>query len=124
MQAMGMLWVLVALIAMASPVLGSIRHVNCDEPGQTITKALKTAQPGDTIRVRGTCEETVTITTDRLTLHGIDNATIQGPGGGDRRAMYPRASSMWWGRKGSKFVDSLYETVPWMVSTGGRVPPL
>jgi hypothetical protein len=82
MQAMGMLWVLVALVAMASPVLGSIRHVNCDEPGQTITKALKTAQPGDTIRVRGTCEETVTITTDRLTLHGIDNATIQGPGGG------------------------------------------
>jgi hypothetical protein len=82
MQAMGILWVLVALVAMASPVLGHTRHVNCDAPGQTITKALKTAQPGDTIRVRGTCEETVTITTDRLTLHGIDNATIQGPGGG------------------------------------------
>jgi hypothetical protein len=82
MQAMGTLGMLVALIAMASPALGNTRHVNCAVPGQTITKALKTAQPGDTIRVRGTCEETVTITTDRLTLHGIDNATIQGPGGG------------------------------------------
>ena len=30
----------------------------------------------------GTCEETVTITTDHLTLQGIDEATIKGPGGG------------------------------------------
>ena len=77
MKAMGTLWMLVGFVAMASPALGSTRHVNCDVPGQTITKALKTAQPGDTIRVRGTCKETVTITTDRLTLHGMDNATIR-----------------------------------------------
>src|SRR2546427_4902575 len=82
MKAMGTLWMLVGLVAMASPALGSTHHVNCDVPGQTITKALKIAQPGDTIRVRGTCKETVTITTDRLTLHGIDNAIIKGPGGG------------------------------------------
>ena len=82
MKAMGTLWMLVGLVAMASPALGSTHQVNCDVPGQTIKKALKIAQPGDTIRVRGTCEETVTITTDRLTLHGIDNATIKGPGGG------------------------------------------
>jgi hypothetical protein len=82
MKAMGTLWMLVGMVAMASPALGSTHHVHCDVPGQTITKALKIAQPGDTIRVRGTCEETVTITTDRLTLHGIDNATIKGPGGG------------------------------------------
>ncbi|MGE3540712.1 MAG: right-handed parallel beta-helix repeat-containing protein [Candidatus Tectimicrobiota bacterium] len=56
-------------------------HVNCDLPGHTLTKALKRAQPGDTIRVQGTCKETVTITTDRLTLLGVHNATIQGPGG-------------------------------------------
>jgi hypothetical protein len=82
MKAKGTLWILVSIVAMASPALGSTHHVNCDVPGQTITKALKTAQPGDTIRVRGTCTETVTITTDRLTLHGIGNATLQGPGGG------------------------------------------
>jgi hypothetical protein len=82
MKAMGTLWILVSIVAMVSPALGSTHHVNCDVPSQTITKALKTAQPGDTIHVQGTCEETVTITTDRLTLHGIDNATIKGPGGG------------------------------------------
>jgi hypothetical protein len=82
MKAMGTLWMLVGIVATASAALGSTHHVNCDVPGQTIAKALKTAQPGDTIRVRGTCKETVTITTDRLTLHGMDNATIQGPGGG------------------------------------------
>jgi hypothetical protein len=73
-RALGML---VGIVAMASPVLG--RHVHCDVPGQTITKALKTAQPGDTIRVRGTCAETVTITTDRVTLDGGGKAILQGP---------------------------------------------
>lgn len=82
MQARGTLWMLVGMVAMTSPALGNTQHVDCDRSGQTITKALKRAQPGDTIRVRGTCTETVTITTDRLTLHGMDNATIQGPGGG------------------------------------------
>jgi hypothetical protein len=67
---------------MAGAALGITHRVNCDMPGETITNALQTAQPGDTIRVRGTCEETVTITTDRLTLRGIDNATIKGPGAG------------------------------------------
>jgi nitrous oxidase accessory protein NosD len=82
MQTMGTLWMLVAFVAMASPALGSTHGVNCAVPGQTITKALKTAQPGDTIRVRGTCEETVTITTDRVTLNGGGKAILQGPGGG------------------------------------------
>ena len=82
MKAMGTLWMLVGLVAMASPALGSVHRVHCDVPGQTITKALKTAQPGDTIRVRGTCEETVTITTDRVTLDGGGRAVLQGPGGG------------------------------------------
>jgi hypothetical protein len=47
-----------------------------------MTKALQSAQPGDTIRVRGTCAETVTITTDRVTLDGGGKAVLQGPGGG------------------------------------------
>jgi hypothetical protein len=82
MKAMGTLGMLVVIIAMASPALGSVHHVHCDEPGQTITKALRTTQPGDTIRVRGTCAETVTITTDRVTLDGDGEAILQGPGGG------------------------------------------
>jgi hypothetical protein len=82
MKAMGTLGMLMDLVVMDSSALGSTRHVNCNVPGQTITRALKTTQAGDTIHVRGTCKETVTITTDRLTLHGIDSATIQGPGGG------------------------------------------
>ncbi len=56
MKTMGTLGMLVGIVAMASTALGSVRHVNCDVPGQTITKALKTAQSGDTIHVRGTCE--------------------------------------------------------------------
>src|SRR5438128_90359 len=82
MKTMGTLGMLVGIVAMASTALGSVRHVNCDVPGQTITKALKTAQSGDTIHVRGTCEETVTITTDRVTLNGGGMAILQGPGGG------------------------------------------
>jgi hypothetical protein len=61
---------LMAIVALASPPRGSVRHVNCDMQGRTITKALQTAQPGDTIHVHGTCAETVTITTDRVTLDG------------------------------------------------------
>jgi hypothetical protein len=82
MKAMGTLGVLVGIVALASPALGSVHHVHCDEPGQTITKALQSAQSGDTIRVRGTCAETVTITTDRVTLDGGGKAVLQGPGGG------------------------------------------
>ena len=82
MKAMGTLWMLVGMVTMASPALSGTHQVNCDVPEQSITEALKTAKPGDTIRVQGTCKETVTITKDRLTLNGIDNATIKGPGGG------------------------------------------
>jgi hypothetical protein len=41
-----------------------IIHVNCDD-GKTIKQALHKADPGETIRVTGTCTERVTITTDR-----------------------------------------------------------
>jgi hypothetical protein len=85
MKAMGTLGMLVGIVALASPALGSVHHVHCDEPGQTITKALQSAQPGDTIRVRGTCAETVTITTDRVTLDGGGKAVLQGPGGKQSR---------------------------------------
>ena len=64
-----------AIVALASPARGSVRHVNCNVPGQTVTKALQTAQPGDTIRVQGTCEETVTITPKSgAENHGLEPA--------------------------------------------------
>jgi hypothetical protein len=69
-------------IAPSERLMAPYFHVNCDVPGQTITKVLKTAQSGDTIHVRGTCEETVTMTTDRVTLDGGSMAILQGPGGG------------------------------------------
>lgn len=49
--------------------------------GQTITDALTNASPGDTMQVTGLCFETVTITTDRLTLDGQGSAIVDGGGG-------------------------------------------
>jgi hypothetical protein len=58
-----------------------IIHVNCDD-GKTIKQALHKADPGETIRVTGTCTERVTITTDWITLDGQGTAVLDG-GGGD-----------------------------------------
>ena len=51
--------------------------VNCDR-GKSLAAALRRARPGDTIIVSGICHEKVTITTDRLTLEGRENAIIDG----------------------------------------------
>lgn len=56
-------------------------RVNCDA-GESLGKALRQAQPGSAIRVRGTCTERVTITTDRLTLDGRGTAVLDGGGAG------------------------------------------
>jgi hypothetical protein len=45
----------------------AVKKVECDT-GQTLTDALKKAKPGDTLQVTGTCQERVTITTNRLTV--------------------------------------------------------
>ncbi|HEX9871261.1 MAG TPA: right-handed parallel beta-helix repeat-containing protein [Candidatus Tectomicrobia bacterium] len=58
----------------------TVKKVKCDE-GQTLTDALKTAKPGDTLQVTGTCHERVTITIDRLTLDGGGSAVLDGGGG-------------------------------------------
>lgn len=50
--------------------------------GQTIAQALQEAKPGDTIQITGTCHETVTITTDQVTLDGQGTTTIDGSGSG------------------------------------------
>ena len=58
----------------------SMRVVNCDR-GQNIAEVLARAEPGDTIRVTGTCVERVSIKTDRITLDGQGAATLDGGGG-------------------------------------------
>jgi hypothetical protein len=57
-----------------------IRVVNCDR-GENIAEVLARAEPGDTIRVTGTCIERVSIKTDRITLDGQGAATLDGGGG-------------------------------------------
>ena len=56
---------------------GRTLTVECDQ-GHSINNALGEAVAGDTIIIRGTCHEQVTITTDRLTLDGQGDATIDG----------------------------------------------
>jgi hypothetical protein len=56
--------------------------VDCNMPEQTLARALDVVQPGDTLRVTGTCNESVTITTDRLTLDGLGSAMVDAGGDG------------------------------------------
>jgi hypothetical protein len=51
--------------------------VNCGS-NDTISGALEKADPGDTIRISGVCNEKITIRTDRVTLTGLAGAVIQG----------------------------------------------
>jgi hypothetical protein len=74
---------LVAAVPLTSPtgdVGSNMRVVNCDR-GEEIARALARAEPGDTIRVTGTCVERVSIKTDRITLDGQGAATLDGGGG-------------------------------------------
>ena len=54
-------------------------HVFC--PALSISNILETyAQPGDTIRISGTCKERLTITKDRITLDGLGSGVLDGTG--------------------------------------------
>jgi parallel beta-helix repeat protein len=57
--------------------------VDCDA-GNTITGALVSVKPGDTVLVSGTCKEQVSIAPEiaRITLDGQKKTTIQYPGAG------------------------------------------
>ena len=56
--------------------------VDCDA-GNTITAALTTTKPGDTMLVSGTCKEQVSVNPEitRITLDGQKKTTVQHPGG-------------------------------------------
>ena len=54
-------------------------RVRCDR-GDSLSRALRRAREGYTIRIHGTCHESIVVRTDRLTLLGIGGATIDGSG--------------------------------------------
>ncbi|MDQ4075775.1 MAG: PQQ-dependent sugar dehydrogenase, partial [Chloroflexota bacterium] len=63
--------------AEATPTPEAAEVVDCDG-GETISMVLERASPGDTIGISGTCNETIVITTDGLTLMGENDAIIDG----------------------------------------------
>ena len=70
------------LLSVASIAAAQVNaDVDCGS-GNTLARALLEAQPGDTLRIAGTCGEFVTITTDRLTLDGLGSAIIDAGGEG------------------------------------------
>lgn len=72
--------VLVVIVAMLTVAGTAMAQVDCDAGG-TIAEAVASAHPGDTIQVSGMCHESITITTDHVTLDGGGSAIIQGAGG-------------------------------------------
>jgi nitrous oxidase accessory protein NosD len=73
-------WLAIVVLLLAStPLLAENHQVNCDH-GEKLAKALKEAKPGETSQVSGTCQEAVTIITDRITLDGSGSAIIDGGG--------------------------------------------
>jgi hypothetical protein len=81
MKVVERLVMLLVAIVVADPALAGLLQVDCTK-GETLTKAVEQAQPGDTIQVTGTCKETVMITTDRVTLDGQGRAILDGGGVG------------------------------------------
>jgi hypothetical protein len=78
-----MMAVVLAIVITSGSVLAEAgaKPVHCGK-GQTLAKALATAQPGDTLVISGTCRERVTVALDRITLDGQGTAVIDGGGGG------------------------------------------
>lgn len=58
---------------------GRTIRVRCDRD-HSLSRALRRAREGYTIRISGTCHESVTVKTDNLTLVGVDGAIIDGAG--------------------------------------------
>ncbi len=80
MQIRRVLFILTLILVCVGPALGENFQVDCTQPTQKLAPVLAAASPGDTIRIRGLCKETVTITTDQLTLEGDETAVLDGNG--------------------------------------------
>ena len=74
-------WIVIAtlMVALSQSATAQSIQVNCGA-GDTLAQALGTAQPGMVIQVAGTCQERVTVTTDRVTIDGQGSAIIDGGG--------------------------------------------
>jgi len=73
-------WMIVGMLVSLNPAQADSDDaeqilVRCNH-GDSLAEAIDDADPGDTILVFGTCHESVTITTDRLTLEGRGNAQL------------------------------------------------
>ena len=82
MKAIGTLLFLALVVMLATPV-GAARDLDVDCTARrglnTLAAAVEKARPGDTINVTGPCANTaVTITTDDLTIVGVENAILEG----------------------------------------------
>jgi len=64
----------------AIPAYAAKHTVNCNLPGQSLTKTLETSKPGDSIVVHGDCRERLTITAGPLTLDGDGTWVMDGAG--------------------------------------------
>lgn len=62
-----------------STAMADIIEVKCNQ-GERLNDALLMAVEGDEVIISGTCQESVSITTDGLTLNGNGNAAIDGGG--------------------------------------------
>lgn len=76
------LLLLIVLVALAIPIFANdasarTRRVNCDK-GRSLDRVVNRSDPGDVILVRGTCRETVTIMTDKITIEGNEIAIVDG----------------------------------------------
>ena len=71
------LLILIVATMFVRPILAATLNGYCTK-GETLTKAVALAKPDVTFQVTGTCKETVTITTDRLTLDGQGSAILDG----------------------------------------------
>jgi hypothetical protein len=64
----------------AIPVYAAKHQVNCDVPGQSLTKILEVSKPGDSIVVHGICRERLTITAGPLMFDSDGTWVMDGAG--------------------------------------------
>src|SRR6266852_5114272 len=69
-----------ALLLSGQLAFSRVEEVHCDKDAKKIADVLAKAEPGDTIRIVGTCTERLTITTDGITLDGQGSGILNGGG--------------------------------------------
>lgn len=63
----------------ASRFFYKVKKVRCDH-GASLSRYLRRARPGDTLRIYGNCNETIVVVKNNLRLTGEDGASIDGSG--------------------------------------------